>query len=127
MADEPVDVLLVEDSEVAAALALHALRAEGWRVERLADGAEAARVLSDGGALPRVVVLDWELPGADAPGILERLVQAGTRERMRVVGLTSHDRDRVLGAGADGYVPKPFAAEHLVAEIRRVLAGPTWH
>ncbi|HST39888.1 MAG TPA: Hpt domain-containing protein, partial [Conexibacter sp.] len=59
-----VDVALVEDDEVLAALALHALGSRGWTTRWIADGEQA---LSDlGGARPavraRLLLVDWELP-----------------------------------------------------------------
>ncbi len=127
-ASRPCDVLLVEDSTVSAALVQHALGGLGLRVEHLEDGAEAALRLADPEApMPRVVLLDWELPGMDGPGVLRRMAAAGTLSRTRVVMLTGRSgEDEVLAAmraGASDHVAKPFSIAVLVERVRRALAG----
>jgi len=47
--------------------------------------------------------------------------------KLPIVGVSANallgDRERFLDAGMDGYVPKPFHAEDLYAEIRRCTAA----
>jgi diguanylate cyclase (GGDEF)-like protein len=101
-AEAGCDVLLVEDSTVSAALVQHALGGLGLRVETIADGADAARRLTDTTIpMPRVVLLDWELPGTNGLGVLRRMAEAGTLSRTRVVMLTSRSGGAVRSSGRE--------------------------
>jgi two-component system copper resistance phosphate regulon response regulator CusR len=67
-----------------------------------------------------VIVLDVMLPGADGVSITRRLREDGCT--VGILMLTARDalRDRIEGldAGADDYLPKPFAFSELLARIR---------
>ena len=69
------------------------------------------------------VILDWMMPAPDGLEVLRRLRQQGIKAPC--IMLTARDavEDRVKGldAGADDYLPKPFAANELLARIRAML------
>jgi two-component system response regulator MprA len=68
-------------------------------------------------------VLDVMMPGYDGLDVTRRLRREGNR--VPVLLLTARDAvgDRVdgLDAGADDYLPKPFALEELLARLRALL------
>lgn len=125
---ETCDVLLVEDSTVSAALVQHALGGLGLRVETIDDGAKAvARLADPAQPVPPVVLLDWELPGTDGPGVLRRMADAGTLPRTQVIMLTGRSSEAevlaAMRAGASDHVAKPFSIPVLVERVRRALNG----
>ncbi len=71
---------------------------------------------------PDVVVLDLGLPDVDGREVLKMIRAVST---VPVIVATARDDEteivRVLDAGADDYVVKPFSAEQLEARIRAVL------
>jgi two-component system response regulator MprA len=114
--------LLVVDDEPAVRDALRrALAAEGYDVDEAADGVAALRAIAL--AEPDAVVLDVLMPGADGLEVTRRLRADG--RRVPILLLTARDQvgDRVAGldAGADDYLPKPFALEELLARLRALL------
>ena len=86
------------------------------------DGAAAIQLARD--SRPDVVVMDISMPGLNGVKATEALM---TIPGIRVVILTRHaEREyvqRLLTAGASGYVLKQSAANELVRAIRRVVAG----
>ena len=101
-----------------------ALELEGYEIELAADGREALARLQDGGEpQPDAVILDVLMPVVDGLEVCRRLRRDGNR--VPVLMLTARDEieNRVAGldAGADDYVPKPFALEELVARVRALL------
>jgi len=110
--------LVVEDEPELADFLVRGLREEGFAVEHCADGRDGlARLNRESWDL---VLLDWRLPGLDGLEVLKRF-----RERQQttpVLFLTARDAvaDRVTGlnAGADDYLPKPFAFDELLARVR---------
>jgi len=113
-------VLLVEDdAEIRGALA-RALGSHGHATVECADARGALERLSDAG--PDVVVLDLGLPDIDGTAAL-RMIRA--RSTVPVLIATARDREqdivRLLNAGADDYLTKPFSGAHLAARIAAVL------
>jgi DNA-binding NarL/FixJ family response regulator len=74
---------------------------------------------------PDLVVLDLSLPGTDG---IEVLRQARVKwKNLPILVLSMHDEalhaERLLRAGAMGYVMKQEASERLLAAVRQVLRG----
>jgi two-component system copper resistance phosphate regulon response regulator CusR len=116
-----IRVLVVEDEPAIADFLMRGLREEGYAVELAPDGNSAWNALRSGEW--DLVILDWWLPDQDGLSILQRLRQI--KCPTPVLFLTARDAvsDRVRGldAGADDYLPKPFAFEELLARIRALV------
>jgi DNA-binding response OmpR family regulator len=117
-------VLLVEDHERLALLVSNGLTAAGIAVDsaQRADAAWSALQQMPYGAL----VLDRGLPDGDGLQLLKRLRDAGFSIPCLVLTARDalHDRVEGLDAGADDYLPKPFAMDELVARVRALLRRP---
>lgn len=119
-------VLVVEDEPGIAGFIRRGLAFEGYAVEVAVDGPSALAQIRDNP--PDAVVLDIMLPGIDGIEIARRVRRAEALAGGRsvpILMLTARDavRDRVAGleAGADDYLPKPFAFDELLARIRALL------
>lgn len=122
-AGPPVRVLLVEDDDANRTILGEFLRSRGFLVEEAASGPEALERI--GAARPALVILDIQLPGLDGLEVLARL-RAGATPPPPVLALTAlamaGDRDRILAAGADGYLAKPASLAVLEQEVRRLVS-----
>jgi DNA-binding response OmpR family regulator len=100
----------------------------GLSSRRLAAGDEAIAALATDRPplMADLVLLDWDLPGADGLSVLRRLADTGVLERTRVIMLTARASEtetlKALELGAIDYVPKPFSVPVLVERVRRALA-----
>jgi two-component system KDP operon response regulator KdpE len=113
--------ILVVDDEVQICRALRtSLVARGYDVKIAYRGETALGFLAEGGV--DVVILDLGLP--DLPGI-EVLRRIRSFSDVPVVVLTVRDaiaeKVRLLDAGADDFVTKPFAMEELLARMRATM------
>ncbi|HTI33228.1 MAG TPA: response regulator, partial [Miltoncostaea sp.] len=121
MAALPQRVLVVEDDPGIARLLEIELEEAGYAPAVVDTGAGALEAM--GRDHPDVVVLDLRLPDIDGRTVCRQARRAG--HGMPILMLTALDRvgDRVLGldAGADDYLPKPFAVEELLARLRALL------
>lgn len=114
-------VLVVEDDPAIRRLLEIELEEAGYLPHAVDTGAAALEAM--GVEPPDLVVLDLRLPDIDGRTVCRRARRAG--HMMPILMLTALDRvgDRVLGldAGADDYLPKPFAVEELLARLRALL------
>jgi two-component system, OmpR family, response regulator MprA len=114
-------VLVVDDDPAVRESLRRSLAFNGYEVELAADGEQALRVIAD--SRPDAVVLDVMMPNLDGLATCRALRAAG--DDVPVLMLTARDEvaDRVAGldAGADDYLPKPFALEELLARLRALL------
>jgi two-component system response regulator MprA len=111
-------VLIVEDDPAVRDSLERSLAFEGYQVVTAADGETGLAAVAT--HRPDVVVLDLGLPRMDGLEVSRRLRAAG--DAVPILMLTAREgvRDRVTGldAGADDYLPKPFALEELLARVR---------
>ncbi len=69
------------------------------------------------------IILDIMMPGMDGLEVLKALRSAGVNTPVLLLTAKGEVEDRVYGldAGADDYLPKPFAASELLARVRAML------
>jgi two-component system, OmpR family, response regulator MprA len=119
-------ILVVDDEPAVREVLDRILRFEGFEVAVAGDGREAVR--SQAAAPADAVLLDVLMPGLDGLEVCRRMRDTG--DRTPVLMLTARDEvgDRVAGleAGADDYLPKPFALEELLARLRALLRRSGW-
>lgn len=114
--------ILVADDEQAVRDSLkRSLRFNGYEVCLAQDGEEALDMIRT--EEPDLTILDVMMPKLDGLGVCRTLRSSGYDRP--VLMLTARDgvSDRVAGldAGADDYLPKPFALEELLARVRSLL------
>ncbi len=124
-------VLLAEDNEVNALLAVRALERLGAIVDWARDGHEALNraeaALSDETSPFDLVLMDVRMPGLDGYEVTRRIrareAELGAGSPLRIVALTASivgdGGALVRDAGFDGLMTKPFAFEALAAEFGR--------
>ena len=112
---------MVDDDRPVLESLRRSLAFNGYEVDLARDGLEALARLAE--RRPDAIVLDVMMPRLDGLETCRRLRAAG--EDLPVLMLTARDAvsDRVAGldAGADDYLPKPFALAELLARLRALL------
>lgn len=95
-------------------------------VGEASDGAAAIQMASD--IKPDIVVMDVSMPGMGGAEATEQVRRQC--EGVKVLALTAHEErgyvQKLMRAGASGYVIKRAAADDLVRAIRAVAAGETY-
>jgi two-component system response regulator PhoP len=119
---EPVRVLVVEDERRLAANVSRALQeSAGYATDRAADGAEGLYLAQSNPY--DLVILDLMLPKVSGQSLLKQLRDSGSK--VPVLVLTARDDKetvvRVLNAGADDYVCKPFDLGELIARSKALI------
>lgn len=111
-------VLVVEDEKKTASFIRKALQAEGYAVDVCHDGDEALAAPS--ATAYDAIVLDIMLPGRDGLSILRQWRRNHNSTPVLLLSARGEVNERVEGldAGADDYLPKPFALAELAARVR---------
>jgi len=111
-------VLVVEDERKTASFIRKALQAEGHVVDVLHDGSEA--LLAAANTPFDVIVLDIMLPGRDGLSVVRQMRERRITVPVLLLSARGEVGERIEGldAGADDYLPKPFALEEVLARVR---------
>ena len=134
MAQQSVEILLVEDNPHDVTLTVHALNQHKVtnQVHVVRDGAEALEFLfSTGGYLerapcphPKVVLLDLKLPKVDGLEVLRRLKADPRTRAIPVVVLTSSREERDIvesyQLGVNSYIVKPVDFQQFSEAMRQI-------
>jgi two-component system, response regulator len=133
-----IDILLVEDSQDDADLALHALRQGKLAnsIFHVRDGEEALDFLFCRGPFadrdfehpPKVVLLDLKLPKVDGLQVLKEVKEDARTRTIPVVIMTSSREERDLiqgyGSGVNSYIQKPVDFDQFRTTVRTL--GMYW-
>ena len=115
-------ILVVDDEPAVRESLRRALELEGYRVDLAVDGEQA---LEQAGAPnePDALILDVLMPGIDGLEVCRRLRAEGSTVPVLMLTARAEVDSRVAGldAGADDYLPKPFALAELLARLRALL------
>lgn len=114
-------ILIIEDNRENMELMVYLLRAFGHMVLEAVEG-EAGIKLAKYGPID-LILCDLQMPGMDGYEVVRRMKV--NLSSIPMIAVTAYamvgDRDKVLAAGFDGYIPKPINPETFVGEIEAFL------
>jgi CheY-like chemotaxis protein len=133
VAGRVLDVLLVEDDAIVAAVIRGLLERQGHRVRYAGNGLQALAELAQGPC--DAILLDLDLPGVDGLQVARLIRQSETDgRRVWIVAITARsggdEEARSRAAGMDGFLRKPLTGAQLaevlaaVPEVRAQEANP---
>lgn len=120
-------VLIVDDEPDNVGVAQKVLKFNGADVHIARNGIEGLATLQD--IHPTFILLDLSMPEMDGWEMLERLRTSDSLADIPIIALTAHamsgDKEKVMAAGFDGYIAKPFRINSFLEDIQACLADFT--
>jgi CheY-like chemotaxis protein len=115
-------ILIADDDPVGRTFLTRILTKWGHDVTAVVDGDEAWRVIDEGHAAPRLLILDWMMPGLSGVDICAR-VRANHNQPYSYIILLTGRRETAdvihgLEAGADTYLKKPVGPPELRVRLK---------
>lgn len=116
-------VLIVEDNDAHACLAVKVLESAGYACAHAGSAERALELISAGP--PDLVLMDLMLPGMSGIDAIGRLRAARETRGLRIIAVTSY-RSELPGkecswTGADAYIAKPYHYADLIELAQEVL------
>ena len=119
-------ILIVEDNVLNMKLLNDILSMQGYKIAKSTDGSDAVDLSRS--EHPDLILMDIKLPGRSGLDITRTLKADDDLKNIPVVAVTSYamegDREKILGSGCDGYIPKPITIKEFLDTIARHLTTP---
>lgn len=116
-------ILLAEDEEVLRMLVVDTLEDEDYEVDEAADGMEAVQLLESN--TYDLIILDYMMPGYTGLEIIEKIQSSEIKNQGKILMLSAKsqqfEQERILEAGADYFMSKPFSPLKLIEKIEVIL------
>ena len=116
-------ILLVEDNDKNRKLVRDVLTYKGYQIVEAETGEDGVRLARE--RRPHLVLMDIQLPGIDGIEALRRLRADAATRTIPVIAVTAsamtHDRQKIMAAGFDGYQSKPIRVREFVDAVRQAL------
>ena len=113
------EILVVEDNPVNRELIREILESRGYNVEEAEDGEKALAMLRDRHS--ELAIIDIQMPRVSGLELIKMIRQEPGLATTKCLALTafamSGDRERILEAGFDAYLTKPFQSKQLLEAI----------
>ena len=119
----PIRVLAVDDIEENRSLMRELLEPAGFEIVEAGNGQEALDVFER--VHPHAVLMDMRMPVMDGYEASRRLRATDAGKNIPIIGVTASafedDEGKVLAAGVDVYIRKPFRAEQIFEALAQLL------
>ncbi|GGJ74670.1 hypothetical protein GCM10008982_24870 [Anoxybacillus voinovskiensis] len=118
-------ILLAEDEEVLRMLVVDTLEDEGYEIDEACDGQEAIELIKENEY--DLILLDYMMPIYTGLEVIQQVRELPEKKHVKIMMLSAKsqqaDQQRVLEAGADYFMAKPYSPLELVKRIEEILHG----
>ncbi len=116
----PMKILIIEDNEQNMYLITFLLKSYGYEIIQAYNGRDGIRLAKE--TKPDVILLDIQLPEIDGYEVAKELSKDYSLNSTPIIAITSYamagDRERILAAGATGYIEKPINPDTFLSQLQ---------
>lgn len=120
------EILVVEDNIVNRELVREILHSRGYSVVEASDGEEALKLLRE--KQPILALIDIQMPKVSGLELIKLIREDANLAATKCLALTAYamsgDHEKILQAGFDSYVTKPFETKQLIKAIHELVGDP---
>jgi len=120
---EDQKILIVDDDSRVQKYLHTMLSSNGYGIELASDGFEAGVKTIQ--FKPDLMILDLFMPGMDGFEVCKQVKNNSNTAHIKILAYTGYDtkenRDRIMQAGADGYLVKPVGKSKLLENLAELL------
>ena len=113
--------MVVDDSRAMRLILGDLLQSLGFEVSEAGNGKEALQALEAKPEIPRLALVDWNMPEMNGLDLIRALRSQHCSDVMKMLVVTSEaelsQMMEALSAGADEYLMKPFSSEALISKL----------
>ncbi len=119
----PKTILIVEDDELSMKLETDLLHANGYDILQSVDGKDVLQLARE--HHPDLIIMDIQLPEISGMEYTKMLKADYALKDIPVLAVTAFalkgDEERILEAGCDGYIAKPFSVPHFLETVEKFI------
>ena len=107
---DEIRILIADDRETNRRILTQMLSAVGFKIREVSNGAEAVEEFYTW--KPHIIMMDMRMPVMDGYEAMHRIKEEVDGKKTVIIAVTAsafqEDKQRIMAAGADGYISKPF-------------------
>ncbi len=115
-------VIIVEDNELNLKLFTDLLKAHDFEVEARRDGRDIIETIRS--IMPDLIIMDIQLPNVSGLDLIETISADTAFSEIPILAVTAYagkgDEERILSAGAKGYLSKPVSVMQFLEAVNSV-------
>lgn len=114
-------ILLAEDEEVLRMLVVDTLEEEGYTIDEAVDGGEAYTKIQQN--VYDLILLDYMMPVYTGLEVIQKIRADGIETKVVMLSAKSQlsEQEKILNAGANAFISKPFSPIELAERIGAML------
>ena len=116
-------ILIIEDNEQNMYMLSYLLEQNNYEVIKAFSGVEGITTALK--IKPDLILLDIQLPEMDGYTVANKLRESEELKTTPVIAVTSYamagDKEKILAAGANGYIEKPVDPDHFINEMEQII------
>jgi len=120
MSTDPLRILIIDDEAAIRSILKRILESNNYKIKESGDGKSALTQITE--FHPNLILLDLSLPDTTGLDVL-KAIRKWTRVPVIILTVSDDEQTKVklLDAGADDYLTKPFGENELLARVRVAL------
>jgi len=124
-------LIVADDSRLVRGIVQRTVSSIGFEAVHAGNGEEALNILDADGENINLMLLDWNMPVMNGIDVIKAMRSNDRFKKIPVLMVsTESEEDRIreaIGAGAQGYLAKPFTPDQLIDAIHHVLNRGCFH
>jgi DNA-binding response OmpR family regulator len=115
------NILIVDDDKAILECTKLLLEYSGFQVETTCDGFSLNLYIR--GTIPDMILLDYRMPKKDGCMIIKELKDDNKTKNIPILVISASNdiKEKVVEAGADDFLEKPFSIDVLVSKMEKYL------